>query len=70
MLKLWFMKSDNALSQFAFLIGEWEAEISNASFLSNRNAKMKGPTSFAWVEGGAFLWSAKQTRTAKSKEFG
>jgi hypothetical protein len=49
------MKPNNALSQFAFLIGEWEAEISNASFMSDRNAKLRGRTSFLWVEGGAFL---------------
>ena len=49
------MKPNKVLSQFAFLVGDWDAEISNASFLPDPNSKMKGETSFAWVEEGAFL---------------
>jgi hypothetical protein len=49
------MKPNNSLKRFEFLLGLWEAEISNASFLPDRSAKMKGRTTFTWVEDGAFL---------------
>ena len=35
--------------------GEWEMQLSNASFLPDPSATIKGNVSFDWLEGGAFL---------------
>ncbi len=44
-----------ALSQLDFLVGEWQTELSNAAFLPDRSATVRGHASFSWVEDGAFL---------------
>ena len=44
-----------ALKDLEILIGEWEMEISNAVFLPDRSARVKGDVTFEWSEGGAFL---------------
>lgn len=50
--------SDNhnpALKQLEGWIGDWEVELSNASFLPDPSDTVKGPVSFEWVQDGAFL---------------
>ena len=37
------------------LVGEWEMELSNASFLPRPSDSVKGAISFEWVQNGAFL---------------
>ena len=44
-----------ALENLAVLIGRWEMELSNAAFLPNPSATVKGKVSFEWLEDGAFL---------------
>lgn len=44
-----------ALNDLEGLVGDWEMELSNASFLSNPSDTVKGPASFAWEQDGAFL---------------
>ncbi len=44
-----------ALKDLEFLIGKWEMELSNAAFLPDRSATVKGEVSFEWLEDGAFL---------------
>ncbi len=44
-----------ALKDLEILVGEWEMELSNAAFLPDRSAKVKGAVSFEWLEDGAFL---------------
>jgi hypothetical protein len=44
-----------ALQQLAVLVGDWEMELSNASFLPNPSDTVKGAVSFDWIENGAFL---------------
>ena len=44
-----------ALKDLEVLQGEWEMELSNASFLPDPSATFKGDVSFDWSEGGAFL---------------
>jgi hypothetical protein len=48
-------KFNPALKQLAVLVGDWEMELSNASFLPNPSDTMKGAVSFAWMAKGAFL---------------
>jgi hypothetical protein len=43
------------LSQLNFLVGEWRTELTNASFLPDHSATLRGHTSFCWVDNGAFL---------------
>jgi hypothetical protein len=43
-----------ALSQLQILIGEWNVEVSNASFLPSPTATQTGRASFEWLE-GAFI---------------
>ena len=43
------------LKDLEVLVGKWELELSNASFLPNPSATVKGNVSFDWLEGGAFL---------------
>ena len=44
-----------ALRDLEVLIGTWEMELSNAAFLPDRSATVKGEASFQWLEHGAFL---------------
>jgi hypothetical protein len=44
-----------ALKPLGILVGDWEIEISNASFLPDQSDTAKGPVSFEWVQDGAFL---------------
>ena len=44
-----------ALKDLAVFVGEWEMELSNASFLPDPAATAKGAVFFEWVQDGAFL---------------
>jgi hypothetical protein len=48
-------KPNPALENLGILIGKWNTELSNASFLANASDKINGQVSFEWLEGGAFL---------------
>ncbi len=48
-------KSNPALDQLAPLIGEWNVEITSMSFHPDPSAVVRGHSSFAWLEAGAFL---------------
>ena len=47
--------SNPALDELALLIGEWNIEITSMSFHPDPSAVVRGHSSFAWLEGGAFL---------------
>lgn len=47
--------SNPALAQLAPLIGEWDIKITAMSFDTDPSAVVRGQSSFAWLEGGAFL---------------
>ncbi len=44
-----------ALKVLELLVGRWEMELSNADFLPDSSAKVKGIVTFEWVEDGASL---------------
>lgn len=44
-----------ALKSLEVLVGDWEMELSHASFLPDPSATAKGSVSFEWVQNGAFL---------------
>lgn len=44
-----------SLKHLDVLIGEWEMELSNASFLPSASDTVKGQVSFEWLKDGAFL---------------
>ncbi len=44
-----------ALKSLEVLVGEWEMELSNASFLPRPSDTVKGVVSFEWIQNGAFL---------------
>ena len=44
-----------ALKPLEVLAGEWEMQLSNASFLPRPSDTVKGLVSFQWVQDGAFL---------------
>jgi hypothetical protein len=48
-------KLNPALKNLEGLIGNWNMELSGASFLPDPQAKIKGPASFTWIENGAFV---------------
>jgi len=48
-------KPNPALKQLEGLVGEWEMELSNASFLPRPSDTVKGLVSFECVQDGAFL---------------
>jgi hypothetical protein len=48
-------QTNPALAQLALLEGEWQMELSNASFLPDPIATVRGHCSFYWVLDGAFL---------------
>ena len=43
------------LKHLEVLVGDWEMELSNASFLPRPSETAKGQVSFEWVQQGAFL---------------
>jgi hypothetical protein len=45
-------KPNPALKDLEMLVGVWDVEISNATFLPNPSATVHGRTSFEWIEGG------------------
>ena len=49
------VKSNAALDQLSTLIGEWNVEISSMSMDTEPSAIVRGHSSFAWLEGGAFV---------------
>ena len=48
-------KSNPALDQLAPFIGEWDTEITSISSSEDPSAVVRGHSSFAWLESGAFL---------------
>jgi len=44
-----------ALERLKIFVGDWDMEISRASFLPDSQTKIHGPVSFSWIEHGAFL---------------
>jgi hypothetical protein len=48
-------KSNPALDQLALLLGEWNIEITSVPSYEDPSAVIRGHSSFAWLEGGAFL---------------
>ncbi len=44
-----------ALKSLEILIGEWEMELTNASFLPSKSDKVKGLSTFEAIENGGFL---------------
>lgn len=53
-----------ALKTLEVLEGEWEMELSNASFLPRPSDTIKGLVSFEWVQDGAFLVMRMGDKTA------
>lgn len=48
-------QTNPALKPLEVLVGEWEMELSNASFLPDPSETIKGRVTFEWVQDGAFL---------------
>jgi hypothetical protein len=48
-------ETNPALTHLEILVGDWDMELSNASFLPNSADTITGHISFEWVESGAFL---------------
>ncbi len=44
-----------SLKHLEILVGDWDMELSNASFLPSSSDTVKGHVSFEWLEDGAFL---------------
>jgi hypothetical protein len=44
-----------ALAHLRFLVGPWDMELSDASFLPDPDAKVHAPVIFEWIEQGAAL---------------
>jgi len=44
------MTINPALDALRFLVGEWDMELSDASFLPDPDAKVNGSVSFEWIE--------------------
>jgi len=44
-----------ALQELDTLVGDWITELSNAAFLPDPSATVRGQTSFAWAQEGAIL---------------
>ena len=49
------MTANPALAELHFLAGAWDMELSDASFLSDPDAKVPGSVAFEWIEQGAAL---------------
>jgi hypothetical protein len=48
-------KPNPALDQLGVLLGEWNTEITAVSSFEDPSVVIRGHSSFAWLEGGAFL---------------
>ncbi len=55
MAKSKILKPNPALEQLEILAGNWDMELSNASFLPDPSASTHSKASFEWVEDGAYL---------------
>jgi hypothetical protein len=44
-----------SLNHLEILVGDWDMELSNASFLPSSSDTVRGHLSFEWLEDGAFL---------------
>ena len=44
-----------ALAALAGLVGDWEMELSNGSFIPSGSTSIKGPAAFEWAQDGALL---------------
>jgi hypothetical protein len=53
-----------ALKNLEILVGEWDMEISAASFLPDPSTVLHGHASFEWLEGGDFLVARQGSTTA------
>jgi hypothetical protein len=51
-----------ALKDLEVLIGDWDLELSNASFLPDPSATFRGRVSIAWLEAGGFMVMHQGTR--------
>ena len=49
------MTVNPALDELRFLVGGWDMELSEASFLPDPDAKLRGSVTFEWLEQGAAL---------------
>ena len=49
------LRSNTALDALGPFLGEWDIEITSMSFREDPSAVVRGHSSFAWLEGGAFL---------------
>lgn len=49
------MATNPALAELEFLVGAWDMELSDASFLPEPDAKVHAPITFEWIEEGAAL---------------
>jgi hypothetical protein len=49
------VKPNPALKPLEAFVGDWDMELSKASFLPDPQTKVHSPASFKWVENGAFL---------------
>jgi hypothetical protein len=49
------MTTNPALAQLQFLVGAWDMELSEASFLPDPDAKVHGLVTVEWIEQGAAL---------------
>jgi hypothetical protein len=64
------MNINPALKDLEIFVGQWTAEISNASFLSDLSAKLQSNATFEWFEDGEFLVLRQGTKeTAHSTWF-
>ena len=55
MAKMSSHQHNPALKHLEVVVGDWEMELSNASFLHSPSDTAKGPVSFEWLQNGAFL---------------
>lgn len=53
-----------ALKDLEILVGEWDMEISAASFLPDPATVLQGQASFEWLEGGDFLVARQGSKAA------
>lgn len=60
-------KPNPALRDLELLIGKWEMELSNASFLPNPSATVRGNIVFEWLEDAAFLIMRMGDNPSKSQ---
>ena len=49
------LEPNPALKNLEVLIGNWDVELSNASFLPDPSQTVRGKVTFEWVEAGAYL---------------